>query len=523
MKHFRDIGLATSLAIGGVLGGLVAPVSSGAVDATRPEITIKVESLGVIKASATSTVTLLNPTSQTCPPGGPNYCYPLETFEVNPSKLYGPANRQFKVMHAPNQTAKLNISDYPTVNNTSPSDTMVLTGVQFVPIVTAAGWPSNEKVILTITVKNKFDAQPNPSANGTTTFYPFGMTVGGYFSSSPSPIGNISQMWGKGIFVTNAGSPATGQPKNISNSNNPDADTTVNSLGCTDGSTSKSVLCKTVAAPGSQAQLTFTAGQNSIYYPGSPSSNPTSQRFACSNNAAAASKSVVDPLGISRNYTDPSCQPEITEVHNFTLFGPDSVILSASSHSGGAVCSTSTYESALPSCDCTVEGGSACDSIAGFLGDQDQKTNNLQVGIPASVPCSTEICNGTLRNLVKVTPAPNTPTTFTFIGAGPRIDDFSITSGANGRGAATPFEGLITGRGGTDLVISADTANWPQKGANKAWQVDNIVCTSLNGSTIIDTDTDNGSGPTKGPLTIHAIGNGDTLTCLWHIHNKVIK
>ena len=527
MRSLRGVGVLFSLLIVGVLGGLLAPLPSEAVNATTPTITITVDSMSgsTILATDIETFTLGNglnsPTATSCPAGGPNYCYPLVTFESNATKgAVGPANRQFKVMHATNQIAKLNISDYKTVSNTNPSDTIVLTGVQFVPIVTAAGWPTTAKVRLTVTVRNKFDAQPNPPANGTTSFYPFGMTIGGFFGSSPSPIGDISQIYGKGTLVTTAtGLPGTGQPKSIYNNNTHyDADLTVNPLGCTDGSTSRSPLCKTVAWPGTTSQLTFTAGQNSIYYPGASLSTPASQRFACTNNAAAGSKSVVDPRGSTINYTDPSCQPDITMFHVFTLYGSDSVVLSGSSHSGGGVCGPDP----LPSCDCTSDDkgkkGSVCNAIAASIEKHKQDEKALQSGIVESIPCSTDICNGILRNLITVSPVPPVPTTFPFNGAGPRIDNFEIPTDANGRGEAPPFTDLITGRGGTDLIISA--GDFTSQGGNSVWQVDNISCTSRNGTTIIGTDVENGSGPTKGSLEVHAIGNGDTLTCRWHIINN---
>jgi hypothetical protein len=163
-----------------------------------------------------------------------------------------------------------------------------------------------------------------------------------------------------------------------------------------------------------------------------------------------------------------------------------------------------------------------CNSIASFIEKHNQDERDLQGGIVASIPCSTDICNGTLRILLSVTPAPSVPTTFPFEGTGPRIDDFAITTKSNGSGELQPaFADLITGRGGTDLTISA--GNFPPKDSNSFWQVDNINCTSLNGTTIIGTDVENGSGPTKGPLVVHAIGNGDTVSCLWHIHNEQIK
>jgi len=543
MRSLLWVGLVCSLLIVGALGGLIAPPPSDAANATLPTISITVKlSNGT---TTTNQLTLLSPV--TCPAGGPNYCYPIVTYDTDVSKIYGPPNRQFKVLNVPNTPgARLNISDYGNTLTTVPSDAMVLTGVQFVPLVTAAGWPTNETVYLTITVHNKFDAQPNPQANGTSTFYPYGMTIGGNFASGGSPIGDISQLWGTGIFVTGTGSvPAGTQPRNISNTNtNYDANKTVNSFACTEGNAAKSPLCHTVAAPGGQAQLTFSAGQTNSVYPGAPTANPTTQRFACSNNLAAGAKTVVDPRGTTRSYTDPSCQPNITEVHYFTLLGPDSVVLSASSAGGGKVCkepvlaSTTFFDSdvdnlllidgeegapILPLCACSSGGGtnSACDSIFTLGTNEKNHEDQLNQGIPASLPCSVEICNGTLRTLIRVTPA--TALSLAFTGNGPRITDFVVNSNAGGAGELLPpFASLITGRGGTDITISADTAHWPVIG-HKGWQVDQISCLSLNGSTIIGTDVVNGTGPTKGPLIVHAIGNGDTVTCEWHVHNETTK
>ena len=46
-------------------------------------------------------------------------------------------------------------------------------------LIPTTSWSQYDVVTVKLIVTNKFDAQPNPPANGTSGYYPFGMSVGG--------------------------------------------------------------------------------------------------------------------------------------------------------------------------------------------------------------------------------------------------------------------------------------------------------------------------------------------------------
>ncbi|TKB79445.1 MAG: hypothetical protein E8D42_08630 [Nitrospira sp.] len=175
-------------------------------------------------------------------------------------------------------------------------------------LVPATTWSSLDKVIVKLIVKQKFDAQPNPAADGLTKFFPFGISVGGTYATNPSPAGNYYQMYGTGIFETVATSPfgpASGQPKNIANNFNPHADFTPAS-GTADtkcygtplsAGGNKYPMCQYIAGATS-TQASFSSQQNSAYYPGGSTSVDTSTKFKCTNNRTGTNKQVIDPKGV---------------------------------------------------------------------------------------------------------------------------------------------------------------------------------------------------------------------------------
>ena len=516
----------------------MAPLPSEAQtpNASRPHLYIEVY-LGTATTPAVPRQEIfLSNTLVTCPSGGPNYCYALTTAAYNNGGLnYGPTNRQFRIENfSSTALARMNISDRNTSSNTSPADVIVVTGMKLVPIVTTNGWGSSVGVVVKLIVTNKFDAQPSPPANGTSSFYPFGMSVGGMYQTSPSPAGNYYQMYGTGTFVTTGSppEPASGQPKNLANDSNTHADFTPVGIDsrCSDGP-SKIPMCRYIAGA-TTTQSTFNSSQNSSYYPGGSLSTPSSTtRFACTNNLTG-SKQVIDPAGITRNYNDPSCQPLIEETHKFQILGPDIINLSASSHSGGGVCG----ENPLPSCECTTnkKKGSVCNAIAALHADGDIKRNNLHGDIPGVIPCSTAICSGTLRITIVDTANPTVSRSYPIRAEGPGVSAFTITTGTDGKGELlVPFANLITGHGGaegggTDIIISPDYDNpdWPRPDAKSWAEVDQFKFTSATGSTVIGVDTESLECPPghKGPAILHFIGrdaadNPDTVHLNLHIHN----
>jgi hypothetical protein len=438
--------------------------------------------------------------------------------------------------------ARVNVNDVPTSSNTNPSDVIVVTGMKVVPATT---WVSTDNVMVKLIVKNKFDAQPNPAANGSTSFYPFGMSVGGTMATSPTPAGDYYQMYGTGVFETVATSPfgpATGQPKNIANNFNPHADFTP-TAGSADtrcygnpisaGGT-KYPMCKYISGA-TTAEASFSSQQNSSYYPGGSTSADTTTRFKCTNNLTGINKQVIDARGVTRTYNDPSCQPEITETHKFSLWGSDTIIFNTSSHGGGGVCG----DQPLPSCLCTTKTNgnkaSVCNAIKALheKAKSDEDEANLIAGVQPVIECDNVICSGILKLNISVTNNPPVGTVFPFKVQGPGGGEFTITTTANGTGVLNPpLDHLITGHGGAEggpaplaVLPDYDNPTWPRPNSTDYYEVDQFNVSSLNGSTIVGTDTTIVSCPTghKGPVLINAIGRslsgqGDTVTVGIHIH-----
>lgn len=549
MRHHRwlqSIGLTALLLGTGMIGGLVAPPSAEAQvrNASRPTLTIEVIFNGTSGGIQNIPV---NPTPVACSSTAFNYCYALSASAY--TTFYGPTGHQFQVQnYSGSVPVQINVADFPTSGTSNPADVIIVTGMKLVPATT---WGSLDNVILKLTVRNKFDAQPNPPANGSSSFYPFGMSVGGLFNTIPSPAGNFYQMYGRGTFETVATSPfgpAAGQPKNIANQFNPHADFNV-TQGTSDsrcygtplsaGGT-KYPLCKYIAGATS-TQASFNSQQSSAYYPGGSTSVDTTTRFKCTNNLTGNNKQVIDPRGVTRTYNDPSCQPDITETHKFSIWGPDQIIFSASSHGGGGVCSDEQGGGGppLPSCECTAttkpNKASVCNAIKSLHDTQKglEDIENTILGAQPTIECDDVICSGILKLNIDVTNSPPVGTVFPFKVQGPGGGEFTITTTANGLGALNPpLDHLITGRGGAEggpapLAVLPDYDNpaWPRPDANSYYEVDQFQVGSLNGSTILATDTEilSCSGGHKGPVLINAIGRnsagqGDTVTVGIHIH-----
>jgi hypothetical protein len=551
MRYLRWVGLVFSLLIVGVLGGLIAPLSSEAVTIgpTAPTLSIKVETVG-LGSSGPEAITLttvgepVRCTGAGTPEAAYNYCYRITTYDVD-GKLYGPGGvndanaRKFKVMNAPDQTAKLLIFD-------GSLDLFTLTGVQFVPCVVAAddpnsgsprcnatSWPSDpNKVTLTISMTNTFNITASGITNGSTSVYRFGLKIAGKMATSPNPIDDTVQMTGTGNFGligTKAISFAGTSPE-----------TTVTSLR---GSSSNTDALMFFPIAGPDAELVKFPLTHASQFPG----------YKC-NNGRTGSTLVNDPItGTALNpytntnrtaYAEPKCTPFITLTLKFELVGPDIVILDSSSHACGGNCGTKGD----PVCAAGGKGGPKHNTTVDELIQQcfDTKSGE-EAAVPgtnlysAAIPCDDAYCNGTFRHLINVTPAPvpdGILNVFPFIGAGPDVFDFTITADVNGNGelldeAGLPlFSNRRTGRGGSDRIINLDNNNLPFKDLNSHWAIDNVVCSSLNGFTIKDVDFTThlpGINNEKGPVTVHAIGNttdpptagnGDTLTCVWHVKNE---
>lgn len=156
MKYLRHIGLVSSLVIGGVLGGLMAPLPSEA----APTLTLQVDSGTPMNILGSSTA---------CPTGFTS-CY-----VVGGTATGGNPSQSYTVSAATGLLPRLNMTDIAT------TDQAKLTGIKIAPVVTTI--PNTETHVLTIVMTNTFSAAPNPAG-----YYVFAMRTGGYFQAGGSPL-----------------------------------------------------------------------------------------------------------------------------------------------------------------------------------------------------------------------------------------------------------------------------------------------------------------------------------------------
>jgi hypothetical protein len=570
MRSLRWVGFVFSLLIVGVLGGLIAPLPSDAVNATPPVIKIEVKQGTSSTGQVDLQYRLATHVDSTCPAPtpdgtwGPNYCYKI----ITPQAFTTPNGYQVQIQDVDAQVGKaqLQISDFKSIPGQSPQDGMKLSGIKIVPVATPT-WnaDSSVEVKVIITATNKFDAQPNPPATAALARrLPWTINTAGYWEAlqsalvNTSPVGDIFELFGEGTFVTAGTLPlanqtsTAGQPKGLWNNSydstlddyNKTADLTVSPNACSSaaGNTSDSKLCFTLAGPGNTRKVTFN-GKLIAPYPGSTSSQPQGpaptpdQRFYCTNNNVTASKTVTDPKGVVQSYTDASCQPTVKYTHRFTLKGPDITALTGSEAGGGLVCNESGTAQQLPQCEGT--GNPNKPTAEQLLTNWSQALINATLaglpGVPEGEECTEAVCNGNLILRVKLTPTEPVDETFPFRADGPQVEDKPITVPA-GSTTSSPdndvtFTELITGAGKSKIVIQPDYANWPQAPDGSFFQVDQIQLTSGNGSTNINQTDPNAdvvivsSGGNKCGVIIRAIkqdpsGNGDTIDIGFHAHNS---
>jgi hypothetical protein len=529
------------------------------VNATPPTITINATINGTLY---TKTISVANgnmyaatDTINSACPSGYIYCFGLHTADNGDSSMVlGPTTRQFRIERYKDPStgvrskAQLQIADNIGSNNTNPLDLLKLTGVSLVAACPTysttlpcpiANWPGTVKAFVQIDVAHTFDARPNDTANGSTSFYVFSINEGGFMGTNITTSGNVSQIYGKGTFDTNLGQ------KNMSNTKNPDADDipatpdpagivklgasdgtpVVNSFACVIGNAARSPLCQTTASP--TGQVSFGQGQSSPY-PG----------FACSNHRTDT-VTVTDFKNGTYTYTNPKCTPKITLTHYFTTFGPDTLNFSTSVDLAGGICGANP----LPSCDCSTSsspghsGKTLCDEIVANANKNKQSEDDAQQGVPESQPCTGANCN---VNFV-VTISATTPgltngpcvdilrdvvqcNVYPFLTAGPIVHPFTITvDPATGFGTGPELQGLISGDVGAEIIIWPDYDHWPVLGNlnnNPVFQeIDQVTLSSDLGTTIVGTDvvSINCPGGDKTPIVGYRFGIGDTVRALAHV------
>ena len=553
MKYLRHFGLASSLVIGGVLAGMMAPLPS---EARTTLVTISVDASSVTasgwsggSAITTATIPFDYVTGSgiangvTCPAGDAtnyNICYKITTFgeivgvAAANNTLYGPTNtdatksRQFKIMNAVGtdlvtQDARLLIQD---CNGGGCLEKMVLTGLKIVPSSTT--WDAS-RVKVTITFQNTFDFLPNDTTDGTAaSSYRFGLSIVGVFKDTavPStctlqstlgcPVNDEMHMYGTGLFCTaTAGTSdcptGTTGPKAIDSSAPPVGGggnaANADRATCT---TADVPLCRMYMKVANTAtgDVRLDKAHAGFDFPG----------FRCNNGLS--STTTFNPFtNTSGSVSGKKCTADITETIVFTLYGPDTVNLDGSPRGIGGNCGTPH----APPCDCTgsQKGNKQClDAIiAGYVDGAVAAEKKVQVNIPDAIFCDPSICNGTINNTIDVTPNPSTTLSFPFTAIGPDVDQFSVPTSTN---TTAPFINAFTGPGGTDRILAPDYLNlWRTSDQNQPYYaVDQIQVTRPDGGSVGPPFIEVLSCPNgdKGPLIIHDLEG--TYNVRWHVHKS---
>ena len=172
MKYLRCVGLVSTLLIGGVLGGLMAPLPSEA----APTLTLQIDSGPVTP--------ILGAGGQACPTGF-NQC-----FAVGGTATGGNPSQSYTVSAAPGAQPRLNLADF------AAQDAAKVTGIKIAPTVTS--FPATETHVLRIVMTNTFNAITNPAGN-----YIFALRSGGYLQAGGTPSNtqyDYVKLEGKGTF-----------------------------------------------------------------------------------------------------------------------------------------------------------------------------------------------------------------------------------------------------------------------------------------------------------------------------------
>jgi hypothetical protein len=306
-KYLQRAGLVSTLLIGGVMGGLMAPLPSEA--QTAPTVTVRVDS-----GEASS---ILIATSSTCTATeltlGYTQCYAINTgLTVAGAGAVGGVQRSYFVRNAPGATARLRVAD------NLGQDKLSLIGVQFIP--TLANWGTNtantnEQHVLTITLSKPFDAPSNTGNAGT---YVWAIRAGGEFRAGPAnalttactgvSASRLCDTVGNSVTYPGTGTFSPEGSKSI--------------LSTVAGSTINTrPLSLTVAGP-TTAIVSFDGLKNATL----GQENPTYPFFTCDQN------------GGSLTDTGSACTPTITQTMTVTLKGPDTFVLVNGQDAFGANC-----------------------------------------------------------------------------------------------------------------------------------------------------------------------------------------
>lgn len=499
MKYLRQIGLVSSLAIGGVLGGLMAPLPSEAV----PSLTLQVDNgtpVNILGAQYTA---------GNCP-SGYNLCY-LANYSA--AHAVGSNNRSFNVFIAPGTSAggpKL------LLNDTASQDAFKLTEVRFAPTSATSGWPNTESHVLKIVMSNTFS-----TANGAGS-YVFALRSGGYLQAggTVSPIYtqyDVVRFEGKGTF----------SPSLVN----------VPLLNVAPATTNLTPLQLQVA---NAVSATYFTLDQVVTYP----------TFACDADGAGSGTACTPTITLTMTVTVFGPDALVLTASNDALGGGPCKLTPAD----GVASPTGPV---LP-CHSNGKKKSSSDFIQQTFtaNDSTDVTTAVTAGAVAAVQCTAADncpcadpydprCAGTVVNVARVTPS--VIVTFPFTATGPGIapllnnpPNFEITtneltgSGAvTGVGRKTLSPLPVVGGGGEPTVGDFWTftkGNFPLADPTHAYDIDTIACVSmleptgslaskLDGFTTWVAD----SGSLKTGVRVLTMKGGDTVTCEWHIHKTSIN
>jgi hypothetical protein len=336
MRNLRRAGLLSSFLIVGVLGGLMAPLSS---EADNTSVTFQVDSGTVatllnVASGATSTCTV---------PSGYSRCYRLPTGQTytggNPSRSYTITGYD----GATNPVALPRL----LVTDTGGIDNLTFTTVEFKPVATT-GWDSNsancgacapttstsygEQHTLTVVITHTFGLAANvktASPPTDATKYKFALRASGMFKGNPTGYATIANATASGDFVKFEGDGKFGSGSTTTRLLSPfPPNDSQGALPACNTANSRINSGRTPSSDVNYCPLRRTMA-GTLAPTSSFSTNPALEQVNVTNNPYPS-------YSCDSNGTD--CRPTVILKLTATMYGPDSWVLSSSGDAAGGSC-----------------------------------------------------------------------------------------------------------------------------------------------------------------------------------------
>ncbi|MBH0177596.1 MAG: hypothetical protein HP491_06960 [Nitrospira sp.] len=510
MRHrscFERFGLAAVLLVAGVLGGLVAPLSS---KAENTKLTLQIDNGPIIDILGSS-VTCTDQANY-------NQCFAIRTdlqaSGGNPSRTYG-------IRGVGTAAPRINMNDRLPIRGK-------VTTIEVYPTTTAWGCTNSannsnqcairdEVHVIKMVFTNRY---LNGASGGSFTI---GLRSGGMVIAGPSTSSNC------GLQATGLPQLCNTQYDRIEFKGFGDFDTnTTNAL---------TPLLGVAPANPSVEQLQSSTRVGTMTWTTQLDQDAQFPTSSCNTGTPSV----------------PACQPTITTTYTVTLYGPDVMRLNDSNDIVGGGCKVTPADDGVtspsgPPVPCHSSGKKKSgDSV---IAEEFNKLNlvdldaaaeagaeqGVQCTVADNCPCADpETCKGSIVTKIRVTPTTGvngrqfnftTNGDFGSYGINP---PFTIVSTNKGLGSYS-FSNLLT-VGRSPWIIAQ--GSFPIIDANTFYDTDNIDCVSLlNKPAVLDgfgtvitpavtvTTWTVGGSSEKGPVTVNQLGSGDILTCEWHIHKN---